>query len=107
MLDGISVDLNKFSFYFWFILLGLLTVIFSIVTKADYVYLGLLLCLYGMVAHITGYYIDTLFSIKIGQPLTDSNMHKISWVGHTARLVFMLSLVACLILLANKKYHFF
>ncbi len=107
MLNGIAVDLNKFCFYFWFILLGLLTVIFSIVTKADYVYLGLLLCLYGMVAHITGYYIDTMFSIKIGEPISDKNIHRISWLGHTIRLIFMLSLIAALVLLANKKYHFF
>ncbi|MFI5196709.1 MAG: hypothetical protein ACHQD8_06440, partial [Chitinophagales bacterium] len=87
-------------------LLGLLTVIFSIVIKADYVYLGLLLCLYGMVAHISGHYIDILFSIKIGQPLTDDNMHQISWVSHTLRFVFMVGLIVGLIVLANHKYHF-
>lgn len=106
MLNGISVDLNKFSFFFWFVLLGVLTVIISISSGTDYVYLGLLLCLYGMVSHLLDHFFDRVFSIIIGKNLNDQNMRELHWGWHSVRLFVMLGLIACLILCANYTYHF-
>lgn len=106
MLDGFKFDLNNIGYFFWFILLGLLTIIFSIIYRPDYIFLGASLSLYGMLGLFLDMLIDRISSSILKKKLTTENMHEITIVGHLIRFVTQVALVVLLVWLVNKKYYF-
>ena len=106
MINGLSLNLNKFGFYFWFILFGFTTMIFSIIYNDKYVDLGLLITLYGMVAFLLDLLFDRVFTRLIKETLAADNMHKVPNWGHLLRFGVHLGLIFILLILLENKYDF-
>lgn len=106
MFNGISLDLNKFGFYFWFIFFGFVTLIISIIYNDRYVELGLLISMYGMIAFLLDLLFDRVTSKNIKETLTPTNMFKVSNKGHVLRFFAHLVLIAILLILLEDKYNF-
>lgn len=64
MTDNIKVDLNQFSYFFWFLLFGMLIIIFALIHDTSYVPLGIIFSLYGSVAHSIDMFIDAQAKAK-------------------------------------------
>lgn len=107
MLDGVKFDLNVISFFFWFVLLGLLVVIFSITYKVDYTYLGFLIALYGAIALLLDIFFDRLFCVIMkGHYKGDENAKDINVWWHIARFISHLVLISFLVTLTLNAYKF-
>lgn len=107
MFSGINFDLNTISFYFWFVLLGLLTVIFSIIHNQDYFFAGLAIGLYGMIAHVIDLLFDRIAARNINTQLTPENFHLVKPMINFFRFGIQLLIIIGLVYTMNLKYHFF
>jgi hypothetical protein len=106
MTNGLTLNLNKFGFYFWFILFGFTTMIFSIIYNDKYVNLGFLITIYGMVAFLLDLLIDRVFTRLVKENLTLENMNKVPTWGHLLRFGAHLVLIFVLLMLIENKYNF-
>ncbi|RYF99350.1 MAG: hypothetical protein EOO07_36865 [Chitinophagaceae bacterium] len=107
MLEGFKLDLNNIGFFFWFILLGLLTVIFSIVHRPEYVFLGACISLYGMLAFLVDLLFDRICGRVLKKTFSGDNAHQITIFGHVLRFGAQAGLVCFLVYIVNAKYSFF
>lgn len=105
-MEGFKFDLNNIGYFFWFILLGLLTIIFSIIYRPEYIFFGAALSLYGMLGFFLDLLIDRISGRILKSKLTSDNMHRITIAGHLIRFATQVCLVIFLVLLVNKKYSF-
>ncbi len=106
MTNGLTVDLNKFGYYFWVILFGFTTIIFAIIYNEKYVDLGLLISIYGMVAFLLDLLFDRVLTRLLKETLTSINMFKVPTWGHLLRIVAHIVLIVVLLILIENKYNF-
>ncbi len=106
MLNGLKFDFNALGLFVWFIFLGLLIIIFSIIHNPDYVFLGSCLSLYGMIGFFIDLLIDRLLSHKINEQLNKDNVHKTPYFSHFVRFLLQMILILILIYLVNLEYNF-
>ena len=106
MLEGFKFDLNSIGFFFWFILLGLLTIVFSIIYNPEYIFLGASLSLYGMIGFLTDLLFDRIWGRVLKKNFTKESMHEISIFGHVIRFTVQVGIIIGLIILVNSKYCF-
>lgn len=106
MMEGFKFDLNNIGYFFWFVLMGLVTIIFSIIYRAEFIFFGASLALYGMLGFFLDLLIDRIISVLLKKNLTVSIMHEVSIWGHLIRFLLQLALVLLLVWLINTKYQF-
>jgi len=108
MFDGVQFNLNQIGFFFWFIIFGLLIVIFSIIYRPEFVFMGLSICLYGMVAFLVDLLFDRIFlrSARRRHNGNEIDLSKICNVGHVLRFISQISIIFLLGVIINCKYHF-
>ncbi|OFY26312.1 MAG: hypothetical protein A2X17_01385 [Bacteroidetes bacterium GWF2_41_61] len=106
MLGGLKFDLNIIGYFFWFILFGLVVIIISIIYRPDYIFLGALLSLYGMLGFFIDLLIDRICSRVLKKNFTSSDMFEISIGGHFVRFILQVGLIFALIYFINTKYSF-
>ena len=106
MMEGLKFDLNSIGYFFWFVLIGLLAIIFSIIYRPDFIFFGSSLSLYGMIGFFLDLLIDRICGRILKKKLTGECMHEINILGHLLRFVLHVGLIILLILIINKKYCF-
>lgn len=99
MLDNFKIDFNNFGYFFWFVFFGILAITTSISTgNIEYLPIGVLVSIYGMIGHLTDLLFDRIGSVRLGETLTSTNMHKLSYMWHVLRFLFQFIITAIFVL---------
>jgi len=89
--ENIKANIEKYGFFFWFILFGLIEIIVSIIYNEEFIYMGFYFCAYGLV----GYALSEL---------TDRISGKMSVVKYWWIFFYKITLSGLLLFLINRKF---
>ena len=111
-LSGAKINIDKYGFFFWFIMFGFIDVIFSLIHAPDYIPLGLLFCAFGLLGYSLSELMDRI-SYSCFKKQSDEQGDKKVWVVkiplwfHLLNVLFKLCIFLGLFILINYKYKYF
>lgn len=97
--EDFKFNIEKYGFFFWFVLFGFAVILFSIVYRPEYVMFGLSFCLYGLAGYIIRELMDR-YSKRY-----DAGKIPFSFYVLSSLINVVLSMI--LFFLINMKYHFY
>ncbi len=98
-LNNAKINIEKYGFFFWFILFGFVDIVFSIIHNEKYIELGLIFCAFGAAGYVYAELLD-----KISVNLYDS---KPPLLFHIINTILKLTLFFFLFWGVNHEYRFF
>jgi hypothetical protein len=105
--ESIKVDINKYGFFFWFLLFGFTEIVFSIIYRPEYIQLGFLSICLGLICYSIDSLIDRITQqLFIDKYPDEEKKKRVPLWMYIIRFIIHGLLFVGFFFLINSKYHF-